>query len=59
VFVEQQGKARAVAIEVGARTADRVQVTSGLNAGDHLIVSNLLRLKDGARVRAKVPGSAR
>jgi membrane fusion protein (multidrug efflux system) len=51
VYVEQKGVARAVSVEVGARTNDRIQILKGLSPGDRVIVSNLLRLKDGARVR--------
>jgi membrane fusion protein (multidrug efflux system) len=51
VYVEQNGVARAVSVEVGARTNDRIQIIKGLSPGDRVIVSNLLRLKDGARVR--------
>ena len=55
VFVEKDGVARGVAVEVGARTVDRVQILKGLSPGDRLIVTNLLRLKDGVRVRAVTP----
>jgi len=57
VFVERDGVARAVKIEVGARTADRVQALSGLEPGDRVITTNLLRLKDGARVRVQPAGA--
>jgi membrane fusion protein (multidrug efflux system) len=59
VFVERDGVARSVSIEVGARTADRVQALSGLAAGDRVITTNLLRLKDGARVRVLPAGAAK
>ena len=51
VYVVHDGKAKLVPVELGPRTADRVQVTSGLAAGDEVIVSNLLRLRDGAAIR--------
>lgn len=51
VFVEQDGKAKQISVELGPRTPDRIQVVSGLKAGDRVIVSNLLRLKDGAPVQ--------
>lgn len=57
VFVEKSGVARAVPVEIGSRTVDRMQVLKGLAAGDRVIVTNLLRLKDGARVR--VGGAAK
>jgi membrane fusion protein (multidrug efflux system) len=56
VFVELNGVARAVPVEVGSRTIDRVQILKGLTAGDRVIVTNLLRVKDGARVRVSATG---
>ena len=61
VFVLREGVARLVPVELGGRTPDRVQVLSGLSAGDRVIVNNLLRLRDGAPVSVKasaVPVSA-
>lgn len=51
VFVERENTARLVAVEIGARDADRLQVVRGLEPGDSLIVSNLLRLRDGTPVQ--------
>jgi membrane fusion protein (multidrug efflux system) len=59
VFVERDGVARAQLVQIGERTADRVQILSGLAAGDRVIVSNLLQLKDGGRVRVDAAGAAR
>jgi membrane fusion protein, multidrug efflux system len=50
VFVADQGVVRSVPVEVGFRTADRAQLLSGVKPGDQVIVSNLLRLRDGAAV---------
>jgi membrane fusion protein (multidrug efflux system) len=43
--------ARAVPVELGARTTERVQVLSGLAAGDQVVVSNLLRMRNGVKVK--------
>ncbi|MDX2053694.1 MAG: efflux RND transporter periplasmic adaptor subunit [Polyangiaceae bacterium] len=51
VFVVEGTQATARLIEIGERTADRVQVLSGLAAGDRVIVSHLLRLQNGSTVR--------
>jgi len=56
VFVVREGIARSVSVEVGARTADRVQVLSGLKPGDQLVTSNLLRVRDGAKLKLLAPG---
>jgi membrane fusion protein (multidrug efflux system) len=51
VFVVEQGRARSVPVELGFRSADRVQVSSGLSAGDLVITTNLLRLRDDLPVK--------
>lgn len=55
VFVARDGQARFTKVALGERTADRVQVLSGLDVGDQLIVSNLLRVSDGSPVTAESP----
>lgn len=55
VFVVKDGVARSIPVELGTRTTDRVQVLSGLSAGDRVAVSNLLRIRDGARVKLSSP----
>lgn len=56
VFVVRDGKAKEVPVEVGVRTPDEVQILAGLEEGDLIIVSNLLRLKDGASVKVSSDG---
>ncbi len=51
VFVVREGVARSVVVQLGTRTEDRVQILSGLKPKDRVIVSNLLRLRDGSQVR--------
>jgi membrane fusion protein (multidrug efflux system) len=58
LFVEKQGVARSVLVELGPRDGERVQVLRGLDAGDRVIVSNLLRVRDGMPVAARVAASA-
>jgi membrane fusion protein, multidrug efflux system len=50
VFVAKDGVARAVKVELGTRDAERVQVMNGLSANDDVIVTNLLRVREGAPV---------
>src|SRR5690606_6422565 len=50
VFVAEGGRARSVKVELGFRSAERVQVLSGLAPGDAVITSNLLRLREDAPV---------
>lgn len=50
VYVEREGVAHEVFVELGQRTPERVEILSGLQAGDRVIVTNILRLRDGAEV---------
>jgi membrane fusion protein (multidrug efflux system) len=53
VFVEKDGLAESRVISIGVIEADRVQITSGLNVGDHLIVQGHTEVEDGMRVIVK------
>ncbi|HQT01398.1 MAG TPA: efflux RND transporter periplasmic adaptor subunit [Thiobacillus sp.] len=44
------GRARFQPVQPGVQTAERVQIVSGLNAGDRLVVYSAKQLDDGARV---------
>lgn len=58
VFVAEGDVARSAKVEVGARTADRAQILSGLKAGDRVITSNLLRVRPGAKLKILNPPSS-
>jgi len=53
VFLEKDGLAESRTISIGVIEGDRVQVTSGLNVGDHLIVKGHTEVEDGMKVTAK------
>ncbi len=53
VFLEKDGIAESRTISIGVIEGDRVQVTSGLNVGDHLIVKGHTEVEDGMKVTAK------
>ncbi|MBZ0115062.1 MAG: efflux RND transporter periplasmic adaptor subunit [Thermoanaerobaculia bacterium] len=53
VFVVRDGKAVPLAIETGIRLPDVIEVTSGLKAGDVVIVSAIERLRSGLEVEAR------
>ncbi|HTV18377.1 MAG TPA: efflux RND transporter periplasmic adaptor subunit [Polyangiaceae bacterium] len=59
VFVADAGRARAAKVELGFRSADRVQVLSGLAAGDAVITTNLLRLREDAAVTLQSEAAVR
>jgi membrane fusion protein (multidrug efflux system) len=53
VFLEKDGIAESRTITIGVIEGGRVQVTSGLNVGDHLIVKGHTEVEDGMRVMVK------
>jgi len=53
VFVEKDGVAQSRTIAIGVIEGDRVQVTSGLKPGDHLIVKGHTEVEDGMKVVVK------
>lgn len=54
VFVVQNGFAKSKAVSIGNRTETSAIIISGLNNGDSVIVSNILRLGDGMPVQSVV-----
>lgn len=50
VFKSWQGVIEAIQVKTGSRTDESVQILEGLLAGDTVIMTNLLRLKHGAKV---------
>jgi len=51
VFVYRNGVAKSINVETGLRTEEFIQITSGLNSGDTVITTNMLRLKPDAKVQ--------
>lgn len=51
VLLMKGGKAVSARVQLGIRNATNVQLTSGVQAGDSVIVTGLLALRDGAAVR--------
>jgi len=51
VFIDKNGVANEVKVEVGVREPARVEIVKGLAVGDRVIVTNLLRVRNGAPVR--------
>lgn len=50
LFVLKQGKATEVLVETGARTADDILITKGIEQGDTVLTSGVMSLRDGASV---------
>lgn len=55
VFVSREGRAELVSVEVGLRTADRVQIISGISAGDSVITRGVQTLRSGSLLKVVAP----
>lgn len=54
IFVYRNGKAAAQKVETGIRTDTKIQVTDGIHAGDTIITSGIMQLRDGMAVTVKI-----
>lgn len=54
VFIARSGKAKEVIVETGARTEKDILVISGLKAGDTVLTTGVMSLKDEAPVNVRV-----
>jgi membrane fusion protein (multidrug efflux system) len=52
VYVIADGKAKMQPVEIGIRTDDRVQILRGVNEGDVVATTNLMRIRPGLDVKA-------
>ena len=50
IYLYKGGQARPIEITTGLRTESRVQALTGLSAGDTLIISGVMQLRDGLNV---------
>ncbi|WP_017730661.1 efflux RND transporter periplasmic adaptor subunit [Nafulsella turpanensis] len=53
VYVVEEGKAVEKRVDTGVRTSSQVEVTSGLVAGDSVLTTGILQVKNGAPVQVK------
>ncbi|NWF88305.1 MAG: efflux RND transporter periplasmic adaptor subunit [Ignavibacteriaceae bacterium] len=53
VFIYKNGKAVSQLVTAGIRTEKEIQITSGLNIGDSIIVSGIIQLKPNGSVKIK------
>ena len=53
IFVEKDGIAYSRTVSIGVIEGDRVQITEGLKAGDHVIVSGQTEVEEGMRVQVQ------
>lgn len=53
VFIAKNGKASEVIVKTGLRTDRFVQITEGLKAGDTLVTSGIMSIKEGSSLKLK------
>jgi membrane fusion protein (multidrug efflux system) len=53
IFVSVNGEAKEIIVETGARTDKDILITSGLKAGDTILTSGVMTLKNGSPVKVK------
>ena len=51
VYVVKNGTVQLKAVKTGAATADRVEITEGIAAGDEVVTFGQSQLKDGSKIR--------
>jgi membrane fusion protein (multidrug efflux system) len=51
VAVVRDGKANLVVVQLGERTSDKVEILSGLLAGDTIVLTGLMQVKQGMKVK--------
>lgn len=59
IFVSENGKAKQVEVETGTRTDSMVRILSGIKAGDTILTSGVMSLKNGTAVNVKLNNSGR
>ena len=51
IFIVENGKAKEIDVEIGARTGSSVRIVSGLKVGDTVLTYGVMALKDGTPVK--------
>lgn len=54
IFISENGMAKEVIVETGARTESAVRITSGLKAGDTILTSGVMILKNGTPLKVNL-----
>lgn len=57
IFVSKGGKANQVEVETGTRTDSMVRILSGIKAGDTILTSGVMSLKNGTPVKVELGNS--
>ena len=55
VFVVQGDTVKEVPVKTGARKPGQVEIVSGLNAGDRIVIEGTVKLRDGSKIKDMTP----
>lgn len=58
VYRVEGGVVRRIMVQIGQRVGAQVEIVSGLNEGDSVVVSGLQKVRDGVEVEVLAPGGA-
>ena len=54
IFISENGKAKEIIVQTGSRTEKEILVLTGLKAGDTVLTSGVMTLKNGSPVKVKI-----
>lgn len=54
IFISENGKAKEVVVQTGSRTEKEILVLTGLKAGDTVLTSGVMTLKNGSPIKVKI-----
>ncbi len=54
IFISENGKAKEIVVQTGSRTEKEILVLTGLKAGDTVLTSGVMTLKNGAPVKVAI-----
>ncbi|MEO7411213.1 MAG: efflux RND transporter periplasmic adaptor subunit [Sphingomicrobium sp.] len=57
-LIDGAGKAKRTEVRTGARMAGRIEIVSGLRAGQKVVTEGVIKLTDGMQVKVAGPGNA-
>ena len=58
-LIDAQGRAKRSEVRTGARIGGRIEIVSGLRAGQKVVTEGVIKLTDGMKVKVAGPGNAK
>lgn len=51
VWIKKEGKAKSVFVKIGTRTIDKIEILSGIERGDTIIITGLMQVREGVGIQ--------